>query len=103
VPKPGDEVWSYTTPLTTAASPLVSPWLSTAGFTRILPWFAFTGGTSTHSIEGSFDGTTQDTNITYAAPTSGTEFNVVSRYIRWRTVQTVANATVSEVYLQARA
>jgi hypothetical protein len=102
---PGYKIWQYLTPLTTAASPLVSPWLDTTGFTIILPWFLFVAGTSVHSLEGSFDGSTLDTDLTaaYAAPTSLTPITVVSPYVRWRTVQTVANATTSKIFLQSRA
>jgi hypothetical protein len=88
--------------LTVAASPLLSAWLDVSGIGRVLPWFAFTTGTSTHSIEGSWDGANADADFAYTAPTSGTEFNIVSPFIRWRTVQTVADATKSKVYLVAR-
>lgn len=88
--------------LTVAASPLLSAWLDVSGFGKIMPWFAFAAGTSTHSIEGSWDAVTADADFAYTAPTSGTEFNVVSPFIRWRTVQTVADATKSKIYLLAR-
>ncbi|MCW2767923.1 MAG: hypothetical protein JWO11_3882 [Nocardioides sp.] len=88
--------------LTVAGSPLLSAWLDVSGYGRVLPWFVFAAGTSTHSIEGSWDGTAADADFAYTAPTSGTEFNVVSPFIRWRTVQTVADATKSKVYLVAR-
>jgi len=92
-----------TTPLTTAASPLVSPWVQVSDdMSQVVPVFAFTGGTSVHSIEGSFDGITLDTSVTYAAPTTATAFAVQHPFIRWRTVQTVGNATVSTVYLRPR-
>lgn len=87
--------------VTTAASPLVSAWFNVAGYARVLPWFAFAGGTSVHSLEGSWDGSTLDADFVYAAPTSGTAFDVISPYIRWRTVQTVADATKSKIYLTA--
>jgi hypothetical protein len=101
--QPGSLLWQSTAPITTAASPLLSPWISTDGISRVLPWFAFTGGTSTHSIEGSFDGSAADADFAYTAPTSGTEFNVVSPFIRWRTAQTVGDATKSKVVLRGRA
>jgi hypothetical protein len=99
----GQILWVNTTPITTAGSPLLSGWLNTEGISRVLPWFAFAGGTSTHSIEGSFDGSSADADFAYAAPISGTEFNVTSPFIRWRTNQTVADATKSKVVLRARA
>lgn len=96
-------LYTYTGPaLTVAGSPLLSAWLDVAGIGKVLPWFAFAGGTSTHSIEGSWDGSTADADFAYSAPTSGTEFNIISPYIRWRTVQTAADATKSKVYLVAR-
>jgi hypothetical protein len=101
--QPGAVLWTNTDPLTTAASPLLSPWISTEGFSRLLPWFSFAGGTSTHSLEGSFDASTADADFAYAAPVSGTEVNLTSPFIRWRTVQTVANATKSKVVLRGRA
>jgi hypothetical protein len=101
--QPGAVLWQNTTPIIVAGSPLLSPWLSTHGISRVLPWFAFTGGTSTHSIEGSFDASAADADFAYSAPTSGTEFNVLSPFIRWRTVQTVADSTKSKVVLRGRA
>jgi hypothetical protein len=100
---PGAQLWQTTDPVLLANSPLVSPWINTEGFASILPWFSFAGGTSAHSIEGSFDGANADADFAYAAPVSGTAFDVRSPFIRWRTVQTVANATKSKVVLRARA
>lgn len=88
--------------LTVAASPLLSAWLDVSGLTSVLPWFAFASGTSTHSIEGSWDGVSADADFAYTAPTSGTAFTVISPFIRWRTVQSAADATKSKVYLAAR-
>ena len=98
----GAQLWQTTDPLLLANSPLVSPWINTEGFSAVLPWFSFAGGTSTHSIEGSFDGATADPDFGYAAPVSGTAFDVRSPFIRWRTVQTVANATKSKITLRAK-
>lgn len=94
--------WSNTTPITTALSPLLSPWIEAVGFSQVVPFFAFAGGTSTHSIEGSFDGSTADADFNYGAPVSGTAFTVLSPYFRWKTVQSVADATKSKVVLRAR-
>lgn len=99
----GRGLYVYNGPvLTVAASPLLSAWLDVSGFAALMPWFAFTGGTSTHSIEGSWDGVSADADFAYAAPTSGTAFNIISPFIRWRTVQSAADATKSKVYLAAR-
>lgn len=95
--------WAYTgPPITVAASPLLGPWIEAVGFSQIVPFFAFAGGTSTHSIEGSFDGVSADADFNYGAPVSGTPFNVLSPYLRWKTVQTVADATKSKIVLRAR-
>lgn len=92
-----------TAALTVAASPLLSPWVQVSDdMSQVVPFFAFTGGTSVHSIEGSFDGVTLDSSITYTAPTTATGFAVQHPFIRWRTVQTVGTATVASVYLRAK-
>jgi hypothetical protein len=97
--QPGVLLWFNTTPITVAGSPLLSPWLNTHGLSRIFPWFSFAGGTSTHTIEGSFDGATADADLVLT-PTTDTEFNVRAPFIRWRTVQTVADSTKSKVTLR---
>jgi len=95
--------WGQSGPvLTVAASPLLSPWIEAVGFSQVVPFFAFAGGTSTHSIEGSFDGSAADADFVYGAPVSGTPFTVLSPYFRWKTVQTVADATKSKVVLRPR-
>jgi hypothetical protein len=96
--------WSNTAALTVAASPLLSPWLQVQDdMFQVLPGFLFTGGTSVHSLEGSFDGSTLDTTLpAYAAPTLDTLLPIRHPYIRWRTVQTVGTATVATVYLRAK-
>lgn len=101
---PGYRLWEYFTPLTVAASPLTSPWIDCSGFSKIIPGFKFTTGTSTASIEASIDGSTVDSDLTtlYSAPTSGTEFSVVSPYIRFKVVQTAADATVTKIVLTSR-
>ena len=102
---PGYHLWEWSTALTQAASPLVSPWIDATGFSQVVPGFKFTGGTSTPSIEASLDGTTLDADMTtlYSAPTSGTAFSVVSPFFRFKVVQTVADATVTKILLQSRA
>src|SRR5690242_6564326 len=102
---PGYHLWEQWTPLTQAASPLVSPWIDASGFSQVVPAWKFTGGTSTPSIEASLDGSTLDADLTtlYSAPTSGTAFNVVSPFFRFKVVQTVADATVTKIFLQSRA
>jgi hypothetical protein len=94
--------WVNLTPVTQVASPLVSPWLQVPeDMGSVLPVFLFTTGTSTNTLEGSFDGVALDSTLpAYAAMTTGTALVVRHPYIRWRTVQTVADATVSTVYLR---
>jgi len=97
------QLWVYTTPvITVAASPLLGPWIDVSGYAQIFPWFAFAGGTSTHSIQGSFDGVSADADFAYGAPVSGTAFSVLSPWLRWSTVQTVADATKSKIVLASR-
>ena len=102
---PGYHLWEYSTPLTVAASPLLSPWIDATGFTQVVPGFKFTGGTSTATIEASLDGSTLDSDLTtlYSSPTSGTAFSVVSPYFRFKVVQTSSDATVTKILLQSRA
>jgi len=97
------QLYVYSAPvLTVAASPLLSGWIDVSGYTQIYPWFTFVGGTSVHSIEGSFDGVNADADFAYGAPTSTTLITVVSPFLRWRTVQTVADATKSKIVLAGR-
>lgn len=104
---PGYKIWENTALLTTAASPLVSPWFDTTGFTTLLLAYVFTGGTTVMTVEGSFDGATQDTTMAYAAlaasPQTSATVSVMHTFIRFRLVQTAANATVTTVFAQARA
>lgn len=101
---PGYKVWENTTPLTTAASPLVSPWIETTGFTTLLVAYVFTTGTTAITVEGSFDGSTQDTTMPYSAVgTSPASVTVMHTYVRIRVVQTVSNATVTTVFAQSKA
>ena len=102
---PGFHLLEYSTPLTVAASPLLSPWIDATGFTQVVPGFKFTGGTSTPTIEASLDGSTLDSDLTtlYSSPTSGTAFAVVSPYFRFKVVQTTSDATVTKIFLQSKA
>ena len=66
---PGNRLWEYNTPATVALSPIVTPFIETTGFTNMLLSYVFTNstGTTTLTVEGSFDGSTQDTDVTYPA------------------------------------
>lgn len=100
---PGYKIWENTVALTVANSPLVSAWFDTTGYTQILPYFAFTTGTTVFTVEGSFDGANKDSVLTYGSPASGTAMNVEHTFIRFRIVQSVADATVTTVFIQSRA
>jgi len=106
---PGDKIWANTAALTTAASPLLSVWFDTTGYTSVLLSAVFTTGTTTFTIEGSFDGVTLDSTMTYtpavtaSTGVAGTVFTVQHPFVRFRVVQTVANATVTTIFIQARA
>jgi hypothetical protein len=102
---PGSKLWASVTPLTVANSPLVTGWLDTDGFTNIVLAYVFTGGTTVLTIEGSGDEITQDATHAYAAlaasPQTALVVPVMHDFIRFRLVQTVADATVTSVFAQA--
>jgi len=103
---PGYKVWEYVTPATTALSPIVSPWFDTTGYTNLLISYVFTNstGTTTLTVEGSFDGSAQETDITYAAVgATPATVQVVTPYIRFRLVQATADATRTKALAQSRA
>jgi hypothetical protein len=103
---PGYHIWTYSTPaLTVAASPLLSPWFKTEGYTNILPVFKFVGGTTAISFDGSFDGSTLDADLTglYGTVTTATSMPVASPWFRVRVAQTIADNTVTKIFLMSRA
>jgi hypothetical protein len=103
---PGYKVWDYITPATTALSPIVSGWFDTTGYTNLLISYVFTNstGTTTLTVEGSFDGSAQETDITYAAVgATPATVQVVTPYIRFRLVQATADATRTKACAQSRA
>jgi hypothetical protein len=101
---PGYKIFENSAVVTTAASPLLSAWIDTTGFTIVVPWFTFAGGTTVFTVEGNFDGVSAaDADFNYASLTSGTAFTVISPFIRFRLVQTVADATKSKIFIQVRA
>ena len=108
---PGYKVWERTAPATVAGSPIVTGWFDTTGYTTLLLTYVFTNstGTTTPTIEGSFDGATLDTDMTYAALaaspqiTTGVSVAVITPFIRFRIVQATADATRTKFCVQARA
>jgi hypothetical protein len=107
---PGFKIWENTVPVTTAASPLVSGWFDTTGYTTLLlsAVIANSTGTTTFTIEGSFDGSTLDATMTYtpavtaSTGVAGTSFVVQHSYVRFRVVQATANATTTTIFVQSR-
>lgn len=108
---PGSRVWETNIPATVAASPIVTGWIDTTGYTTLLMSWVFTNstGTTTMTIEGSFDASAQETDIVYQALAASPQFNppvtvtVLHPYIRFRIVQATADATRTKVCVQARA
>ena len=104
---PGFHIWEYNgPPLLLVNTPLLSPWFDSQGYTTVLPSFKFTQttGTSTPSIDGSYDGVSSDADLTalYGAPSTGVAFTVLSPFFRFHVVQGTADATVTKIFLQAR-
>ena len=102
---PGTKMWANYTPLTVANSPLLTGWLNTDGFTNIVLAYVFTGGTTVMTIEGSADEVALDTTHAYASlaasPQTALVVPVMHDFIRFRLVQTAADATVTSVFVQA--
>ena len=104
--QPGFKVWEQVTPVTVASSPVVSGWFDTTGYTNLFISYVFTNstGTTTLTVEGSFDGSTQETDITYAAVgATPATVAVLTPYVRFRLVQATADATRTKAFAQARA
>src|SRR6185437_9771448 len=101
----GDTIWETVTPVLLVNSPVLGPWVETSGFTQILGWLAVAGGTTVVTVEYGTDGSTADADFTPVTITAGAvaAFNVLGPYLRFRIVQTVADATKTKLYLQARA
>lgn len=103
---PGWKVWEYVTPATVAGSPVVSGWFDTSGYTNLFISYVFTNstGTTTLTVEGSFDGGTQETDIVYSSVgATPATVAVLHPFVRFRIVQATADATRTKVCVQARA
>jgi hypothetical protein len=108
---PGWKVWEQTAAVTVAASPLVSGWFDTTGYTNLLLAYVFTNstGSTTLTVEGSFDGSALDTDMTYSALAASPQIGagvvvpVVTPFVRFRIVQATADATRTKAFAQARA
>ena len=107
----GWKVWEQTAAATVAGSPIVTGWFDTTGYTTLLLTYVFTNstGSTTMTIEGSFDGSVQDTDMAYAALaaspqiTTGVSVTVLTPFVRFRIVQATADATRTKAHVQARA
>ena len=101
----GDTIAEYLTPVTLVASPVTLPWVETSGVTQCLGWLAVAGGTTVVTVEYGTDGAAADADFTPVTITTGAvaAFNVLGPYLRFRIVQTSADATKTKLYLQARA
>jgi hypothetical protein len=109
---PGYKIWENTVALTTAGSPYVSTWYDTTGYTTVLITcvIANSTGSTTYTMEGSFDGSTLDSTMTFtisgntaSTAAGGTSVVVQHPYVRFRVVQATANATTSTFFVQSRA
>lgn len=100
----GYRVAEWLTPVTVAASPVTGPWVDTTGFTQVLGWLAVAGGTTVVTVEYGTDGATADADFTPVTITVGANaaFNVLGPWMRFRVVQSTADATKTKLYLQAR-
>lgn len=101
----GAVLWETTTPVTLVNSPVLGPWVETTGCTQALGWLAVAGGTTVVTLEYGTDGASADADFTPVTIAAGANaaFNLYGRYCRVRIVQTIADATKTKLYLQAKA
>jgi hypothetical protein len=101
----GDTIWETVTPVLLVNSPVLGPWVETSGCTQALGWLAVAGGTTVVTVEYGTDGAAADADFTPVTIAAGANvpFNMYGRYARVRIVQTIADATKTKLYLQARA
>ena len=110
VTPPGFKIFESTAVLAVASPAVLSGFYDTTGYTTILlsAVIANSTGSTTFTIEGSFDGSTLDSTMTYtpavtaSTGVAGTAFVVQHPYIRFRIVQATANATTSTFFVQSR-
>ena len=101
----GDVIWETLTPVLLVNSPVLGPWVETSGCTQALGWLAVAGGTTVVTVEYGTDGSTADADFAPVTVAAGANvpFNLYGRYARVRIVQSVADATKTKLYLQAKA
>jgi len=108
---PGYTIWENTTALAVANPAVLTGFYDTTGFTNLFLEcvIANSTGTTTFTIEGSFDGTTLDSTMPYtpavtaSSGVAGTVFAVQHPFVRFRVVQATATATTSTFYVKSRA
>ena len=109
---PGYKIWENTVPLTVGTTQ--SAWYDTTGYTTLLieAVIANSTGTTSLTVQGSFDGVNQDTTMTYAdtgLPVAasntpgGVSVVVKHTFVRFQVVQATATATTSTFYVQSKA
>jgi hypothetical protein len=109
VTPPGYKVWENSAPLTVGTT--LTGFYDTTGYTTLFlsAVIANSTGSTTFTIEGSFDGTTVDATMPYTPPVTasttvaGTSFAVQHSFVRFRVVQATATATTSTFFVQSRA
>jgi hypothetical protein len=103
---PGSLLYVLTTPVTTAASPVLSPWINTENFCQLYAIGVATTGTTVVTLEWSFDAATVDTDITATTISplalTVTLRDVLAPFVRVKWAQTVSNATVSKLTVRAK-
>lgn len=107
---PGTEIWENSVALAAANPAVLTGWYDTTGYDNILlnAVIANSTGTTTFTIEGSFDGATLDSTMVYtpsvvaSTGVAGTSFEVQHPFIRFRVVQATATATTSTFNVKAK-
>jgi hypothetical protein len=106
---PGYEIWEN--PAVLGIGTVLSGFFDTTGYTNLFieAVIANSTGTTTFTIEGSFDGTTLDATMPYtpavtaSTGVAGTVFAVQHPFVRFRVVQATAGATTSTFSVKSRA
>lgn len=107
---PGYKIWENTAPLTVGTTQ--SAWYDTTGYTTLIVSAAIANstGTTSFTVQGSYDGATQDTTLPYStAITASTpagappSYVVQHTFVRFQVVQATATATTSTFYVQSKA
>lgn len=106
---PGTEIWENAAVL--GVGTVLSGFYDTSGYTNLFLEcvIANVTGSTTFTIEGSFDGSTLDATMPYTPPVTassgvaGTVFAVQHPFVRFRVVQATATATTSTFSVKSRA